>query len=519
MRVVDITAEKPAEEKILRLAAYCRVSSDSEDQLHSFAAQIQYYKDYERNHPQYRLVDIYADEGITGTCMDKRDELNRLIRDCKKGLVDRVIVKSVSRFARNTAELLTVIRLLKDIGVSVFFEEQGIDTNKLNSELIMTFPGMVAQKESESISGNLRWSIRNRMRTGEYVASSSPYGFRLIGNELTIHEEEAAVVRRIFSLYLQGFGKQAIANILNAENVPRRPGQEKWYNRTIHYILNNERYYGDTLLQKTYATDAFPFRMVKNHGEKEQFYVEKTNPVIIDRDVFDAAKKFQQVRQRNTNCPLNVYPLTGTLRCPDCGTPFRRIVLREKVYWICNSRTNKRSACVSRRVKECGVYDAFTYMVSKLTENRHELIGNLIHHVEVMQERTGEGHKRIRAIDKEIADLAAQNLVLVRLHTNGILDGADYAAQSADISGKITALRTERKKKLSENEADAQLDRLKELFALLDDYQPTYQFDEDLYRQIVDRVTVINNTALRFHLIGGIVLTEKIRKKWRCKQT
>lgn len=224
MNVIEITAEKKPAQDTIRLAAYCRVSSDSEDQLHSFAAQIRYYKDYERRHPQYRLVDIYADEGITGTCMDKRDDLHRLIRDCKKGLIDRIIVKSVSRFARNTQELLATIRFLKDIGVSVYFEEQGIDTDKLNSEMIVTFPGMAAQQESESISGNMRWSYKKRMESGDFNCCAPAYGFDLIDGNLVINETEAVVVRRIFSMYLQGYGKQAIANKLNEESVPRRHG-------------------------------------------------------------------------------------------------------------------------------------------------------------------------------------------------------------------------------------------------------------------------------------------------------
>ena len=153
MNVIDITSELQATNSKIRLAAYCRVSSDSADQLHSFASQIRYYKDYERKNPRYQLVDIYADEGITGTSMVKRDEFNRMIRDCKKGKIDRIIVKSVSRFARNTQELLTAVRMLKEIGVSVCFEEQDIDTDKLNIEMILTFPGMAAQQESESISG------------------------------------------------------------------------------------------------------------------------------------------------------------------------------------------------------------------------------------------------------------------------------------------------------------------------------------------------------------------------------
>ena len=158
MQITEITPVKQKSDKPIRLAAYCRVSSDSEDQLHSFAAQIQYYSAYERTHPEYTLVDIYADEGLTGTDMKKRDELNRLIRDCQKGKIDRIIIKSISRFARNTEELLTTLRLLKSIGVSVYFEEQGIDTDKLNMEMIVTFPGMAAQQESMSISENMRWS-------------------------------------------------------------------------------------------------------------------------------------------------------------------------------------------------------------------------------------------------------------------------------------------------------------------------------------------------------------------------
>ena len=149
-----------------RVAAYCRVSSDSEDQRHSFAAQVKYYTEYTAAHPEYELVDIYADEGITGTEMKKRDDFNRLLRDCRKRKIDRVITKTVSRFARNTAELLTVVRALKELGVSVYFEEQGIDTETLDLEMILTFPGMAAQKESETISENMRWSYRKRMETG-----------------------------------------------------------------------------------------------------------------------------------------------------------------------------------------------------------------------------------------------------------------------------------------------------------------------------------------------------------------
>lgn len=224
MNITEITSTKTQAAVRLRLAPYCRVSSDSADQLHSFAAQIRYYSDYAKKHPEYQLVDIYADEGITGTEMKKRDELKRLIADCKKGKVDRIIVKSVSRMARNTEELLVMIRMFKDIGVSVYFEEQGIDTEKLNMEMIVTFPGMAAQQESVNISGNLRWSYQKRMQSGNFNCTCPAYGFDLKDGELVINETEAAVIRRIFDLYLQGYGTPAISKILNEDGVPRRHG-------------------------------------------------------------------------------------------------------------------------------------------------------------------------------------------------------------------------------------------------------------------------------------------------------
>ena len=191
--VTELTAPKKAE-RLIRLAPYCRVSSDSEDQQHSFAAQVKYYTEYTSSHPEYALVDIYADEGVTGTRMDKRSDFSRLIRDCRKGKIDRIITKSVSRFARNTTELLTAVRMLKEIGVSIYFEEQGIDTETIDLEMILTFPGMAAQRESETISENMRWSYQKRMESGEFNCCRAAYGYDLIDGQLRINETEAEVV-------------------------------------------------------------------------------------------------------------------------------------------------------------------------------------------------------------------------------------------------------------------------------------------------------------------------------------
>ncbi len=517
MQITEITAVKQKSDKPIRLAAYCRVSSDSADQLHSFATQIRYYSEYERKHPEYTLVDIYADEGLTGTDMKKRDELNRLIRDCKKGKIDRIIVKSVSRFARNTEELLITLRLLKSIGVSVYFEEQGIDTDKLNMEMIVTFPGMAAQQESMSISRNMRWSCQKRMESGEFNCCFPAYGYDLIDGQLVPKDEEMKTVRRIFTLYLQGMGTQNIANLLNEEGIPRRYSQKKWYAATIKYILKNERYMGDALLQKSFTTETLPFRKVKNKGQLPQYYVENSNPAIVEKDDYKAAQELMQSRTANKGCKRKLTPLTGKLRCPECGRVFRRQLTNGIVYWMCCGKSAGATDCQYRRVRQDAVYDTFMTMIEKLKDHREELIGTLIRQIETMRDKTSGVQGKVRQIDKDIADLAAQNLVITRLHTSGILPIAEYTAQADEINGKITALRMKRKQKLAEDEDDEWLERLRELSDILEETEPSAEFDEELFGQSVESITVDDYTRLTFHLLGGIELTEKINEKGWCR--
>ena len=517
MKITEITAERKQKTECIRLAAYCRVSSDSADQLHSFAAQIRYYKDYEKKHPQYKLVDIYADEGLSGTDMKKRDEQNRLIRDCKKGKIDRIIVKSVSRFARNTQELLITLRILKEIGVSVYFEEQGIDTDKINMEMIVTFPGMAAQQESEAISGNLRWSYRKRMESGEFNCCYPAYGFRLFEGKLEIHETEAAVIRRIFELYLQGMGMQRIANLLNEECIPRRKEAQKWHFSTIKYILNNERYMGDAVLQKSYTTETLPFRRRVNNGELPMFYVENSNPPIISREIYRAAQALQKERTVQRSGQYAVYPLSKILRCPDCGRSFRRQITAGKAYWLCSGRAAGATQCKSRRVQEIAVYEAFCQMVCKLKAYREQILAPLIHQMEVIQNQSNPLQEKIREIDKKIADLSAQNLVVARLHTKGILSAADFSAQADELGGKIRELRSERHKLLTEDETDEQIDALRNLNEKIQEYEPSGSFEAELFEQIVESVVVDSNAALTFKLVGGVELTEEIPMKGRCK--
>jgi len=515
--ITEITRQKPTPPQI-RLAAYCRVSSDSSDQLHSFAAQIKYYSEYCKRHPEYKFVDIYADEGITGTSMEKRDDFRRMLRDCKKGLIDRIIVKSMSRFARNTEEMLTALRALEQMEVSVYFEEQGLDTKSMNSEMFATFPGMVAQQESVSISQNMRWSYKKRMESGEFNCCAPAYGFDLINGKLVINETEAAVIRRIFDLYLQGIGMQTIANILNDEGVRRQYGREKWHHTTVNYVLNNERYKGDALLQKQITTQTLPFKKQRNHGEQPMYYVENSNPAIVSRETYEAVQALIKSRQPSCKRKAKTYPLTRTLLCPDCGHTFRRQVVNGTAYWLCAAKATNKTDCAWRRVKEDEVYAAFNLMIRKVQANREYLLSTLIRQLEELQYRTTGSQQRIKEIDREIADLTAQNLVLSRLHGKGVLNAADYTAQSDVLENKITELRIERRAKITDSDENEMLEELKMLNDILKEVEIGIDFDAMLFEQTVDSITVDSNELLTFHLAGGISLPEKIREKGRCYQ-
>ena len=286
-------------------AAYCRVSTDSKDQLNSYRTQIGYYTNFIAQHPGWKLVDIYANEGITGTSLEKRDEFKRMLQDCRAGKIQRILVKSVSRFARNTLELIETTRGLKDLGVVVVFEEQGIDTAQMLGEMQLTLLAMAAQEESTSISMNMKWSIQKRMDAGTYLGNTAPYGYRLEDGQLKIEETEAAVVRRIFEMRLSGMGQVAITQELNRQGIHPRDGKP-WTVYRVRYILSNERYIGDSLFQKKYIADPLSHKSVRNHRERDQYYIHDTmrgssagKPFKKYKNLFKAE---HPLRKRNPTC-------------------------------------------------------------------------------------------------------------------------------------------------------------------------------------------------------------------------
>lgn len=502
-------------EKVLRVAAYCRVSSDSQDQLHSFAAQVQYYSKTISENKLMELVDIYADEGLTGTKTAKRDDFNRLISDCKKGKIDRVLTKSMSRFARNTADTLMYARILRNCGVSILFEKENIDTAYMSSELLLAISGAQAQEESISISKNMRWSIEKRMQNGTFIASSPPYGYRLKDGKFEVVEDEAEVVKLIFKGFLSGMGKYAIVKMLNERNIHKSPDRDEWSVKTIDYILRNERYIGDARLKKKYKTETLPFRTIVNHGEKPQYYVENMNVPIISKEDFNAVQKLLQNASDKITSKHHHYTLTGKIIC-ECGKTYKPITINEKRYWGCPTHNNDSTKCSSRRIPEKAIYEAFITMVNKLRNNYKQILPTAISQIERMQINSSKTTFRIREIDREIAELNGKHLVIARLNTKGIMRAAEYTEQSSKITSKTNALRCERRQLLNEQDENSILSGMRKLNEILSaQKEPLTDFDEMLFESIVQQITVPTNTEICFNLLGGLKIRESIPEQRR----
>ena len=370
MAQVKIIAPQTREAEHLRVAAYCRVSSDSKDQLHSYAAQIRNYTEEIAQHDGWELVDVYADEGLTGTRMDQRDDFNRMMRDCRKGKVDRILVKSVSRFARNTRDCLSALRELSAMGVSVRFEKENIDTKTLTTELMVSVSGSLAQQESISISANQKMSYQRRMERGEFITCTAPYGYRIVNKkDLEIVPEEAATVRWIFDAYLKGRSSGWIAEQLTAKGIPSQSGAECWRETGIRYLLTNEKYIGDALSQKSYSC-GFPFVQKRNHGERLQYYTENSHPAIIDRDTFERVQVLLQKKAQKEKKRREKSPLALKIVCGNCGTVFqRRSSQNGYVTWVCRTHDRHAADCPVGRIPETEIHAAFLRMYHRLKSN------------------------------------------------------------------------------------------------------------------------------------------------------
>ena len=335
-----------------RVAAYARVSVEKDAMLHSLAAQVSHYSETIQRNPAWVYAGVYADEGLTGT-RENRPEFQRLLADCRSGKIDMVIVKSISRFARNTVTLLATVRELKGLGIDVFFERENIHSMSGDGELMLAILASFAQEESLSVSENCKWRVRKKFEKGE-VTGMKMYGYRLKDGVLTIVPEEAAVVRRIFDMFLQGMGKEMIANTLTAEGIAAPKGN-LWHFSVIHDFLMNEKYSGNMLLGKTFVEDHLTKKQRINRGEMPKFWVENSHKPIIAPETFAAVQAELARRASLYWLPSekSSVPLNGIITCGLCGKHYERKGNKGAPYWICYTYLRRRkTACPSRKITE-----------------------------------------------------------------------------------------------------------------------------------------------------------------------
>jgi DNA invertase Pin-like site-specific DNA recombinase len=500
----------------LRTAAYARVSSDSDDQLNSFAAQVDHYTTLIGENEDWELVDIYADEGITGLRMDKRDDFQRLLRDCRKGKIDRILTKSISRFSRNTRECLQTIRELKSIGVTIYFEKENIDTGKISNEMLLTFFSGNAQQESVAISGSMRWSYQKRMKKGEFITCKAPFGYRLVEGTLQIHEQEAEIVLYVFHSYLNGKSKEEIADELTARGTPTRDKDGRWQYNTVDYMLKNERYMGDALIQKRYTTDTVPFQKKRNNGERDKYYLKYSHPPIVPPHIFEKAQELNRSRSIPAMSQRSAYPLSKRIRCGECGSLFKRKTCGGKTYWVCWNHTRSKDNCPVTQIPEPEIYEASLRLYHKLKQNYDRIITPMLEQLRELKRHRNLSNLQVAELNRQIAELTERNHVLNGLKSKGIIDSALFISQTGELNRKIRELKAEKNKLMETDEDDSVITETKSLIEILEDGPEQLEaFDESLFDSILEVITAESGERLKFKLINGLELAEPIERTVR----
>ena len=503
--IAEMQGESRIDMRPKRVAAYCRVSTDREDMMK----------------PTWQMAGIYADEGITGTVAKKRPGFMKMIEDCRKGKIDMIVTKSVSRFSRNNLDCLMYVRELKQLGIPIIFEKEGINTIQVSSELLLTLFGALSQAESESISMNVKLGIRQSLKNGNVRFSYKTFlGYRKgADGQPEIVPEQADIVRRIYNDFLAGATYLEIAKRLTEENVPTMGGGNRWFSERIKSILKNEKYKGDALLQMTYITDPISKRVKKNNGELPMYYVENSHPAIIERRIFDrvqeeiarrAGKK--KVKQTGTKTELGrysgKYALTELLYCGECGTPYRRCTWsrdgKKKIVWRCVSRLDygKKYCKNSPSVEESRLHNAIAAAITKKANSEEINIGGIMNHIESFGSRRDtdgiiQRQRRIAEIEKVIDDLA-------RLNSD--------EAQSGELDYKFSELYAELysvKDELEEMQSGASaldgdmLNEMREVVTGLKNHPVEY--DDKVVRQLIDCIKVMSADMIKICFKDGTV--------------
>ncbi len=477
----------------LKVAAYCRVSTDSEEQATSYDAQVEHYTEFIRKNPEWEFAGIYADDGISGTNTKKREEFNRMIEDTMAGKIDMIITKSISRFARNTLDCLKYIRQLKEKNVPVFFEKENINTMDSKGEVLLTIMASLAQQESESLSKNVKMGLQFRYQNGEVQVNHNWFlGYTKDENgHLIIDEDQAIIVRRIFREYLQGASLKTIADGLMVDGIPTATGNKKWRGDGIRKILTNEKYMGDALLQKTYTVDVLTKKRVSNNGIVPQYYVENNHEAIIPRQLFMQVQE-ELLRRAHLKTEggktkrvySSKYALSSIVYCGKCGDLFRRVAWnnrgkRSNVWRCCNMVENGPGACNADVIHESELQNLTVRAINMALAKKDSMNETLQKNVEAVL--TGADGVPLSEIDSRLEELQKELLKVANSKGN-------YDA----IADEIYRLREVRQNTLMENvEREGMKKRISEMQQFLSEQtQEVTEYDEQLVRRLIEKITV-----------------------------
>lgn len=528
VRVIPATVtpqeEKNSSYRQIRVAAYCRVSTKEEEQINSYELQQRYYTEKIQQEPKWTLAGIYADKGITGTSVKKRDEFNRMIRDCKRGKIDMIITKSISRFSRNTVDCLSYVRMLKEIGVEVYFEEQGLHSTQPGAEFYITLYGSIAQSESENISANVRFGKAQSAKEGKVTFHYSRFlGYRKgADGKPEIDPEQAEVVRRIYTSFLSGDSLETIASNLNADHISTPSGKGSWNSSTIRSILTNEKYKGDAILNKTYVTDCISRKVRVNNGERPKYYVENNHPAIIDAATFSRVQEEiarrsskQKVKRVGTKTEQgkysSKYALTELLICGECHTPYRRCTWnvrgKKKVVWRCINRLDYGTKYChnSPSLEETALHEAIMSAIMECAQQSNALLDTLKHHIAIglsvidHDDPTPALEMRIIEIDREYNRLLTELASNISSNTFDDTRIREIMEEKRQIQQQIEQYSVITQKRM------IAASRVGEISSIIDALKNrSMRYDDQIVRQILECVVVESKEQIRVVFVGGI---------------
>ena len=516
----------------LRVAAYCRVSTEEEEQQSSYEAQCSYYTDKIMTNPEWTMAGIFADEGITGTSTKKRDDFNRMIRRCRQKKIDLILTKSISRFARNTLYCLRYVRALKELGIGVYFEKENINTMDMDTELILTFMGAFAQSESESISANVKWGIRQAMKEGKvHINFNRLFGYYVKEDGSPgIDPDKAESVRYIYDRYLAGDSLREIKQKLESAGVLAPNGSERWDFTEIRRILTNEKYVGDALLQKTFKPDVLSGKIVKNTGQLPMYLVQNNHPAIISRDIFNAvqaererrnARKSPSQKTSSTgrSCYASKYALSERLVCGECGTLYRRCTWKRngktKIVWRCVNRLDygTRYCHDSPSMEENSLQQAIMKALNSVMGTKHERTEQ-IQDAMIQDLFAGSGEQvSLGKLNRRIQELETEFGELLGKAPGTNMEG--YMERFRAIKNELAVLKEKREKISVQlcNDRTAQMKIRNTSMVLEKSNHHMAEWNEYDIRQLVHIVKVISEDRIKVILTDGTEIYQEVHKQ------